>query len=368
MLSNFDRIFGKTLFGMHGQKWRDMRSTLSPIFTSSKMKSMFGLLSAHADDFIELFKLKVSSGGSKEIAVYDVFSRFTVDGIATAVLGFEGDCVKNDESELYKIARQVVAGFSGPKAMMKAIFASIFPKVYKALDMQLTSKETNDFFRRAIVDVMNERERTKTSRPDIIQLMLGVKTGQHKESDDPNENEDETNQKSNIKNLAEIVNDDEYWMAQGFIFFIGGFDTTATLLQATTYEMAKNPVIQEELYREISDVIKELDRKPVTYEALHKMKFMDMVISESLRKHPPFVQMDRHCTKTYNMDLGNGKTLTINKGDLVFLPFYQLHRDPEYFPNPEKFDPYRFSDENKNSIVSGTYLPFGNGPRGCIGK
>jgi len=66
--------------------------------------------------------------------------------------------------------------------------------------------------------------------------------------------------------------------------------------------------------------------------------------------------------------LGNGKFVSIKKDTLVFLPFYQLHRDSEYFPNPEKFDPYRFSDENKDSIVSGTYLPFGIGPRACIGK
>jgi len=132
--------------------------------------------------------------------------------------------------------------------------------------------------------------------------------------------------------------------------------------------LAKNPEIQEELYREISEVRESLNGKPVTYEALLKMKFMDMVVSEGLRIQPPAAQIDRTCTKTYQLDLGNGKSVTIQKGEVVFLPFYSLHHDPEYFPNSEKFDPYRFSDDNKDSIVTGSYLPFGNGPRACIGS
>jgi len=106
----------------------------------------------------------------------------------------------------------------------------------------------------------------------------------------------------------------------------------------------------------------------VTYEALHKMKFLDMVVSEGLRIQPPAPQIDRLCSKDYTMDLGNGKSVDIKKGDIFFLPYYSLHHDSEYFPNPERFDPYRFSDENKDSIIPGSYLPFGLGPRACIGS
>lgn len=139
-------------------------------------------------------------------------------------------------------------------------------------------------------------------------------------------------------------------------------------MQATTFHLAKNPDIQDELYREVSEVSAELNEKQVTYEALHKMKFLDMVVSEALRIQPPAPQIDRHCSKDYTMDLGNGKTVEIKKDDVIFLPFYSLHHDPRYFPNPEEFDPYRFSDENKDSIVTGSYLPFGLGPRACIGS
>lgn len=136
----------------------------------------------------------------------------------------------------------------------------------------------------------------------------------------------------------------------------------------TCYELARNPHVQRDLLDEIDSVSAELGRKSISYEALHKMKFLDMVISESLRKWPPAVQTDRMCIRDYTLDLGNGKTIMIKKNQCIFLPIYHLHHDPIYFPNPEKFDPYRFSDQNKDSIVQGSYLPFGLGPRTCIGS
>jgi len=225
--------------------------------------------------------------------------------------------------------------------------------------------------------VMNERERNNISRPDIIQLMLEVKKGQlqGKETEEANDKEldgfaahEELNLKSNVNNMKEIVDDDEYWIAQGFIFFFAGFDTTSNLLQSITFHLSKNPDIQEKLYKEISEVTASLNGKPVTYEILHKMKYLDMIVSEGLRFQPPAPQIDRQCTKDYEMDLGNGKLVKIKKGEIVVFPYYSLHHDPTYFPNPEQFDPTRFSSNNKNSIVVGSYLPFGLGPRACIGS
>ncbi|KAJ6648791.1 Cytochrome P450 9e2 [Pseudolycoriella hygida] len=365
MVSEVDRVFGKTLFGMRGQVWKDMRSTLSPIFTSSKMKAMYGLLYNHVQDFLKHFEKKTGNG-TVDIDALEIFSRFTADGITNAVLGFEGDCVKNDDSALYDLCKEILHGFASTQAILKFIIAFLAPKVYSFFEMQIISKKTTDFFRRVVIDVMKERERTNVSRPDVIQLMHNVRSKiQNKEALPEGE---EDGLKANLKNLEKIVDDDEYWLAQGFIFFLGGFDTTSHLLQGITLELALNPEIQDELYQEIIAVNADLDDKPVSYDILHNMKFLDMVISEALRKHPPFVQMDRTCSKDYNLDLGNGKNVLIKKGELVVFPYYQLHRDAEYFPDPEKFDPYRFSDENKDSIVSGTYIPFGLGPRACIGS
>jgi cytochrome P450 family 9 len=89
-----------------------------------------------------------------------------------------------------------------------------------------------------------------------------------------------------------------------------------------------------------------------------------------LRLWPPGFQTDRLCVKDYVIEPINPKekVVFVEKGTTVVIPVMALHRDPQYFSEPNKFDPERFSDENKSKIVPGSYLPFGLGPRNCIGS
>lgn len=86
--------------------------------------------------------------------------------------------------------------------------------------------------------------------------------------------------------------------------------------------------------------------------------------SETLRKYPPTFALFREVTKTYHM---RNDSLVIEKGQKVMIPIHSLHYNPNYFSDPEVFDPERFSPEEKSKRPSGVYLPFGNGPRMCIG-
>ena len=86
---------------------------------------------------------------------------------------------------------------------------------------------------------------------------------------------------------------------------------------------------------------------------------------ETLRKYPPVALLTRKCNKDYRVPKSD---IRLEKGIGVGIPVLALHMDPEYYPNPEKFDPERFSEENKNSRPAFTWLPFGEGPRLCIGK
>ncbi|CAD7083951.1 unnamed protein product [Hermetia illucens] len=93
-----------------------------------------------------------------------------------------------------------------------------------------------------------------------------------------------------------------------------------------------------------------------------------MVISETLRKWPPAIAADRVCNKSYLIGDKEGEGVKLYPGDVISIPIVGLHQDPDYFPNPDKFDPERFSPENKDQIQPFTYLPFGVGPRNCIGS
>lgn len=87
-----------------------------------------------------------------------------------------------------------------------------------------------------------------------------------------------------------------------------------------------------------------------------------------MRKWSPIVNVDRVCTKSYTIEPvhPDEKPITLKVGDAVGLAPSCIHRDPKYFPNPEVFDPERFSEENIHKIVPYSYIPFGVGPRNCI--
>lgn len=92
------------------------------------------------------------------------------------------------------------------------------------------------------------------------------------------------------------------------------------------------------------------------------MKYVDMVLSETLRKWTPGPISERQVNRPYVIENYDGTQVYLKKGEGISIPVYALHRDAKYFPNPDKFDPERFCDENKHNIKQGTYMPFGIGP------
>lgn len=353
-----DPIAGRALVSMFDEKWRVMRNSLSPVFTSSKMKMMFGTLCECAQSFINYFD---EERGRIIIDAKEIFNRFTFDGISTAVLGIEGDCIKNKDSSLYRIGKSAVSPsfWSG----MKMVLVLICKPLYLLLKLRFLSEEMVSFLEKHIIDAMNNREKHDLYRADIIQILLQIKKGQLQK----NEQLDETGLAIFAANIeydvgvkkAEINWTKEDLLAQGLIFFTAGADTTKNLLQMTAYELAKNPAVQKELIEEVDCVLKTLGDEPVTYEALHKMKYLDQVISESLRYWPPAFVTNRECNKDYLFDLGNGKTALIKKGEQVLIPIAAIQRDPKYFADPNTFDPHRFDDDRKNLILPGSFIPFG---------
>jgi cytochrome P450 family 9 len=248
------------------------------------MKIMFGLLSTHAQDFVNYFEEVKKRDGKAVFELKDIFARFTADGISTAVLGFEGDCVRNENSYVFDIVQKFLADVFSGKGNFKFLFASALPKLYSLTGIQLISKEVLRFFQKVVVDVINERDQKGISRPDVIQLLLQVKKGQLQEKVKEVDDSELANFSANVEydvgsNKKKITHfDDEDLLAQGFVFFGAGFETTSSLLFLTSYELAKNQDIQKTLIEEVDEVLKALDGKPITYEALHKMKFLDMVI------------------------------------------------------------------------------------------
>jgi cytochrome P450 family 6 len=87
-------------------------------------------------------------------------------------------------------------------------------------------------------------------------------------------------------------------------------------------------------------------------------------VSETVRKYPALPILNRECTKDYQIPESEFK---VEKGTSIIISLMGLHRDPKYFPEPEKFDPSRFAEATKNYDET-AYMPFGEGPRNCIGE
>jgi len=359
-------MFGKALFNLKGQRWKDMRSTLSPAFTSSKMRNMFVLITEcgkHLGDFLEECikdkNMKVEGckiereGNLLAVEMKDLFTRYTNDVIATSAFGIGCDSLKSPKNEFYEMGKDIT-NFRGFRALI--FFGYLMsPKLMKLLNIKFMSSSVVNFFRSLVHNTMSVREEKGIVRPDMIHLLMQAKKGTLQADDNATTTGNNTKPKWDDDDLA----------AQVVLFFLAGFDTASTLLCFAAHLLATHPDVQSRLQEEI-DMTLNKDGGNLTYEAVHGMKYLDMVVSETLRMYPPAVLIDRRCVKTYTVPAE--PRFTLMPGDVVWVPIYALHHDPDYFPNPEKFDPERFSDENRGNIKNCTYLPFGSGPRNCIGS
>ncbi|XP_019875690.2 cytochrome P450 9e2-like [Aethina tumida] len=364
-----DPMFGKNLVSLKGQKWKDMRATLSPSFTSSKMKAMFILISECAHDFVEHFKNQ--NQDIITIEMKDTFTRFTNDVIATTAFGIKVDSLKDRTNRFYVMGKDMT-NFSSFWKSMKFFGYFAFPTLFKLLKVKLFTKEVSTFFKDLIIETIKTREEKGIVRPDMINVLMEARKGLHKYEENSGDIDTgfATVEESEIgKSNKNISLTDDDVTAQALIFFFAGFDAVSSLMCFMCYELGVNQDVQDKLREEVNKTLDDCEGK-LTYEALMRMKYMDMVLTESLRKWPIASGTDRICTKPFTIQpvLPDEKPLHLKKNDVLFLPFFGIHRDPKYYPNPEKFDPERFNDENKVNIKPYTYLPFGVGPRNCIGS
>lgn len=347
-----------------------MRATLSPAFTGSKMRQMFELVVDCADDMAKYLREEAKQGKLIQWEMKDLFSRYASDVIASCAFGLEVNSLKDPDNEFFVLGKGPLR-FSSLQFGLRSLIVRTLPKLASALNIELFPLYVRQFFNSMVIDTMAERKKRQIVRPDMINLLMQVRNGDLNYEKEETQNDDAgfaTVKESNIGRVQvkRTWSDDEI-VPQCLIFFTAGFESASTLMQFLSYELAINQDIQQILYEEVHGINKELNGARLTYDTLSKMKYMDRVISEALRKWPPAMVAVRKCTKECKLEL-DGKQIIIEKDKQFWIPIYSIHRDPEIYEDPEKFDPTRFNEENKHKIKTGSYIPFGIGPRNCIGK
>nr|AVL92852.1 CYP450 [Locusta migratoria] len=340
------------LFNLGGPRWRALRTKLTPTFTSGKMRLMFPLMDACAREMLDA--LRPLAGRREDVEIKEWNARFTTDVIGSCAFGIQCNSIRNPDSEFRKMGREV---FNSP---IRALFNFVLVRTGYLLHIKLLSPESDRFFMGVVRETVDYRKKNGVTRNDFINLLLQL---QEKGHVDPDHDSPDKGKKVSHSADIDFPFTDDLFAAQCFVFFIAGFETSSTTMSFCIHELAVNPDIQERLREEIDSVVAKHGGK-LTYEAIQEMSYLDMVVSETLRKYPPVGNLGRVCTEPYTIP---GTNLRIEKGTKVFVPVYGIHHDPKYYPDPENFDPERFTEEGKASRHHFVYLPFGEGPRICIG-
>ena len=242
-----DPLTGR-LFVLDGVKWKNMRSKLSPTFSSGKMKNMFPLILKESEALVEVLEGLITQKPTLEIK--DILARFTTDVIGSCAFGLNCNSLRNAQAEFRVMGlKSLTARRHG---RLVSGFIQGFPDLARKLHMRIMPDDVTDFFMDIVREVVEYRERNHIEAQDF----LGILSSTQKE----------TENRLSIPQMA----------VQAFVFFLGGFETTSSTLGFALYEMALNMQIQDKLRKEINE---NFHNNCLTYESLHELKYMGQVIT-----------------------------------------------------------------------------------------
>jgi cytochrome P450 len=374
--------------------WRAVRAILTPTFSSGRIKAMYRLLSDCADDLCREHQRRIDIG-EPIIDTRQIYGSFSMSSTLKSFYGLNLSLnlelqLQQEKAAAKNMERKQVA--TGNEQMTAAAFAkrskeafqqnlvrfaitNIFPaNLLDFLGYHSMDERRLEFFAEMVKKLIEQRQRATAEYNDYLQLLIKAKASDEIERTENEHHEDH--------HAAEIDNQMGAWRASkmkltemetlclGMMFVLVATETTKTLISHAIYLLARHKDIQERLHKEVMQIATYEERndsqwvRSFKYDDLIACEYLDCVISETLRLMPPILVMDRVASEDYHIEKYN---VTVPKGTIINLAYYSIHNDPDYWPEPAKFDPERFNRENRRKIVPGSYTPFGMGPRACIG-
>lgn len=315
------KYLGKGLLTANGDFWLKQRRLIQPAFHKQKMNQL--VQNMQQTIISELKDLPED----KEVALFPIMNQLAFNVVAKSLFHISSIEEKMDRLKVIisKVQSFLIKEIRVPH---KAFWFKISGQIKKHKEMAL---ETDVI----IKEIVENRIKSDEKHNDLLEMLLETRY-------------EETGEPMSTQQLIDEIK----------ILFIAGHETTANALTFTFHLLANHPQIQQKGLDEILEI--ESQTSDIV-EQLQKMTYINAVINESMRLYPPAWITDRENIEDDEL-LGyqiKGKTL-------IGVSFYELHRNPKYWKNPEEFNPERFLGEQKKESYKYFY-PFGAGPRMCIG-
>ena len=268
----------------------------------------------------------------------DWFSKLTLEVILSTAFGLEAEVQNGKDNELLTEGKKF---FSTPQIIRQISRLPFGPALLRFLSM--LRRQRPEYFQEVATEILKARRQQGFSgRKDLLDLMMHAT--------------DETTTEG-VSRLS-----DEEVVAQSVVFLLAGYETSSNTLAFTLYYLVVNPEMQEKLRTQIREALETNAKKGCLYDIVKNIDYLDCVIKESQRLCPPAIHVNRECHEDFDLS-----GIHIPAGTEVVIPIYALHHDPDAWEDPEKFDPERFRGARKDTHHPFQFLPFGGGPRNCIG-
>lgn len=355
---------------LRDRRWEEVRGALMSSFSPEKLDEMTPLISQACELLVAHLKRYAASRDAFNIQ--RCYCCYTIDVVASVAFGTQVDSQNSPEDPFVQHCRRA-STFCIPRPLLVLILS--FPSIMVPLARILPNKnrdELNGFFNTLIRNViaLRDQQAAEERRRDFLQMVLDAQHSMNSvgvegfdmvpESLSSSECTKEPPQRCHPTSTSKPFTVDEI-VGQAFLFLIAGHEVITNTLSFITYLLATHPDCQERLLKEV-DLFMGKHPAPEYHSLQEGLPYLDMVISETLRMYPPAFRFTREAAQDCEV-LGQ----RIPAGAVLEIAVGALHHDPEHWPNPETFDPERFTAEARLQRRPFTYLPFGAGPRSCLG-
>ncbi|XP_047538137.1 cytochrome P450 6B5-like isoform X2 [Vanessa atalanta] len=341
------------MFSNGGDHWKVLRQNLTPLFTSAKLKNMFPTIAECAEEMDIYLKDEIHI--SDNINIKSLFTRYSMESIIRSIFGLKANTMKRDDgvNPFVTIGEAIVA--SSTTAGLKNIARAMWPDLFYALGFQLFDERIEKFFNHLFTGSRKNRSTEDTLNKNFVDLILSWEKKQYITGDGF------SNDGCNERKTQRIEVNEALLVAQCTLFFGAGFETTSSTINYLLYELAKNKQAQDKVIEEVDAYFNK--HGVIKYECVNELPYVEACIEEALRLYPVLPLITREVMNSYILPTG----LRLKKGDRIHIPIDYIHRQPENFPDPTSYRPERFFGDEKKKIKQYTYMPFGEGPRVCIG-